>query len=329
MVYQLSDQERKSGRIDPDKLASLVRDIREVGYAVLQDIVSEETCALLAESVLEDADRVRALGVKTRHEENTAEGHLQLGLRRTAPYVREDFVANPFIEAVVVGVLGPQPWLGFYNGNVNCPGSGYQPLHFDRPYSWKTAEDAARDGQSWPPHTTTLSCSVALEEITEANGATEIYPGSQFETDVVNWPTSRVGDRTHLLEKWSPPARMAIPARSVCFRDPRMWHRGVPNPASRPRAMIALTYVQDLDPKIIEACKRDPSLKLMDDGELGDGRLVFEENVREVFERAPNPHGVNRNVRFVARPDRVNHFHDSHNLGGARIVQGEVAPQVA
>ncbi len=339
MPYQVSDSERKAGVLSSDKLAAIVRDIESLGYAVVEKLVSQETADLLSEAVLEDVARIRAVGQPTQHEQRTAEGHLQLGLRRFAPYVRMDLVANPLIECVVAGVLGRGAWLGFYNGNVNCPGSQYQPLHFDRPFAWKTPEDARRDGQPWPPPATTLSCSIALEEITEANGATEIYPGTQREAAVANWKTNRLGDHHELIEKWSPPARMTIPALSVCFRDPRMWHRGVPNSANKARVMIAATYhaerskhwrgvyIQDLAPEVVAQCEQDPTLRIMDDDStLGDGRLVFQSDVREIFEAAPNLHGVDRNVRFIEDPERVNHFLDAHLLGGARVVTGQLSP---
>ncbi len=339
MNHNLSDQERASGILPTEILQAIAHAVRTTGYAVVGNVVSEQTIALLTGSVLEDVERVRATGKPTRHEENTGEGHLQLGLRRYGPYVRADLVANPVIEAVVAAILGEGAWLGFYSGNVNCPGSTCQPLHFDRPYSWKTPEDAQRDGQSWPPPTTTLSCSIALEEITEANGATEIYPGSHLETEAVNWAQNRVEPYPDFIEKWSPPARMPIPQGGVCFRDPRMWHRGVPNLASKPRAMIAATYhagrckhwrgiyIQDLDAQTLEQCAADPGLRLMDDRTLGDGRLVFQSDVRGVFESAPSRFGINRNVRFIDGPERVNHFQDSHELGGARVVMGEVSPE--
>lgn len=342
MTYQISQQEREAGVIDGETLAAITRDIRSIGYAVLEDIVSHETCELLAQSVLEDVERVRATGRTTHHEKATGQGHLQLGLRRYSPYVRADFVANPFIEQVVAAVLGQGAWLGFYNGNVNCPESGYQPLHFDRPYSWKSPEDAAADGQTWPPPTTTLSCSIALEDITIMNGATEIYPGSHLETAVANWTGgNRLEGHPELVARRSP-ARMEIPARSVCFRDPRMWHRGVPNPSSKPRAMIATTYhaasckhwrgiyTRNIEPELLSAMKQTPHLRLMDSGELGDGRLVFDADVREVFESATSTFGVDRNVRFVEKPYRVNHFVDAHMLGGARVIRNaEPAPEDA
>ena len=337
-MYEISEQERQSGRISPDTLASIIRDIQREGYAVVKNVVPRETCSFLNESILEDVARVRASGCVTQHEVNTAHGHLQLGIRRYAPYVKQELVANAVVECVVAGVLGRDAWLGFYSGNINCPGSASQPLHFDRPFSWKTPDDASRDGESWPPPTTTLSCSVALQDITAANGATEIYPGTHSETEVAQWSSNRIGDRPDLIGKWAPSLRMEIPAGGVCFRDPRMWHRGVPNEANKARAMIAVTYhagrckhwrglyLRNLEPEIVKRCMEDPALRVMDDGRLADGRLFFQSDAREAFDSSPNLYGIYRNARFVEDPGRVNHFLDAHIVGGARVVRGDISP---
>jgi hypothetical protein len=322
------------------KVAAIKAEIETRGFAVVGGLISLETCELLMSSVLEDAERVRALEKPTPHEERTGRGHLQLGLRRFAPYVRPDLVANPLIEHVVAAVLGPAAWFGFYSGNVNLPGSVHQPLHYDRPFSWRTREKAERDGQSWPPPTTTLSCSVALSEIMGGNGATEIYPGTHLETAVTEWPLGeRVSNHPDLIERWGPPERMTIPAGGICFRDPRMWHRGVPNPSDQARPMIAITYhaerclqwrgrlIKNMTPADIQRCQQDPALRVLDNGELGDGRLVFEESARDAFNATNDLHTVNRNVRFVGKPLKVNHFLDAHLIGGARVVcDGVVSP---
>jgi hypothetical protein len=86
-------------------------------------------------------------------------------------------------------------------------------------------------------------------------------------------------------------------------------------------------YVAIRDAQTLEQCAADPCLRLMDDRTLGDGRLVFQSDVRGVFESAPSRFGINRNVRFIDPPEQVNHFHDSHELGGARVVQGEISPE--
>jgi hypothetical protein len=328
MHYAATPHDHETGTLPEEILGNLREAIFTDGYAVVSNLVSKKTRELLLPSILEDVSLVRSSGELTPHEKGTGQGHLQLGLRRYAPYVCPDLAANPLIESVVATVLGSGAWLGFYNGNVNCPGSGSQPLHFDRPYSWKTSEEAASDGQPWPPPTTTLSCSVALADITIEKGATEIYPGSQRETEVATWTTNRLKDRPDLLEAWGPPGRMEIPAGAVCFRDPRMWHRGVPNLTDLPRAMLGLTYhsalakhwrgrlVRDIPAAQKDQLREDPTLKLLDEGELGDGRLVFHSSARSAFE-SDSIHGVIRNVRFV--DEEVDHLVDAHSRGGARI----------
>lgn len=331
MVYSISDEEVAAGQVSAEKLAAIVADIRSSGYAVVSGLVSAASCELLAASIVEDAQHIKTQDELTPHEQRTGRGHLQLGLRRCVPYVRADLLTNPLVESVVAAILGQGAWLGFYNGNVNLPGSVHQPLHYDRPFSWKTPEEAQQDGESWPPRATTLSCSVALDEITEAKGATEIYPGTHTETAVAAWPLGeRPENHPELVKRWGPPARMEIPAGGVCFRDPRMWHRGMPNQSSNIRPMIALTYhaaiarhwrgwlVRNLPSADIARCEENPELRVMDDGSLGDGRLVFEESAREIFAENPSRHGINRNVRFVAA---VDHTVDAHMLGGAKVLR--------
>jgi ectoine hydroxylase-related dioxygenase (phytanoyl-CoA dioxygenase family) len=331
MTYELTEQEASAGMINRDKLEQIADDIRTRGYAVVAGLVSKQSRQLLMDSVLEDVKTIRGSGEMTDHEKRTGQGHLQLGLRRCAPFVRSDLVTNPAVEAIVAEMLGKGAWLGFYNGNVNLPGSTHQPLHFDRPFTWKTEAQAREDGEDWPPRATTLSCSVALQEITVENGATEIYPGTHQETAVANWPLGeRPESHLELVERWAPPSRMTIPAGGICFRDPRMWHRGMPNPSDRVRPMVGLTYhagmcrhwrgllVRDMTPEDVARCQQDSTLRVMDDGSLGDGRLVFEESARQVFEAHPSQHGIERYVRFVSE---VDHKFDAHLLGGARIIR--------
>ena len=84
-MYAITDEERVAGRLDDDKVASIVQDISTQGYAVVADLVSEKSRRLLMTSVLEDAQAIRAKSDLTPHEKHTGIGHLQLGLRRRRP----------------------------------------------------------------------------------------------------------------------------------------------------------------------------------------------------------------------------------------------------
>ena len=99
----------------------------------------------------------------------------------------------------------------------------------------------------------------------------------------------------------------------MCIRDRAKHWRGLLAP--------------ELSDEDLQRCADDPSLRVMDDGTLGDGRLVFDESARAAFEAADNIHGVSRNARFLEPPRRANHFLDSHDLGGARVTDdGRVTP---
>ena len=96
--------------------------------------------------------------------------------------------------------------------------------------------------------------------------------------------------------------------------------------------MIALTYhsvlarhwrgvlLHDMNAEDVTRCKKDLTLRVMDDGELGDGRLVFDANTEEVFQSHPSQWGINRNVRFAHKSQRVDHTRDAHMVGGARVI---------
>ena len=105
MTYHVTDEERSAETIPADKLADITADIASTGYAVVSGLIPSGTCEMLMASILEDAERVRALGKPTQHEERTGRGHLQLGLRRYTPYVPSGLVANAIIESIVAGRL--------------------------------------------------------------------------------------------------------------------------------------------------------------------------------------------------------------------------------
>ena len=46
-MYTITDQERTSGHLTEDKLANILSDISEQGYAVVSDLVSSESRQLL------------------------------------------------------------------------------------------------------------------------------------------------------------------------------------------------------------------------------------------------------------------------------------------
>jgi hypothetical protein len=173
-------------------------------------------------------------------------GHLQLGLPRTGEWMEPELVRNSFVEQVAVVLLG-RCALSFCSGNTNVPGSSTQPMHADADWPAKSEAEAAANGLQWPPTPTSLIVNYGVDDITAANGSTQIWPRSH--TDVRAPGNTRGGT---LEDSWPnavanpvlPPIPNDIPFGAVSFRDPRLWHRGVPNTSQFPRHMIALVYKQ-------------------------------------------------------------------------------------
>ena len=100
-----------------------------------------------------------------------------------------------------------------------------------------------------------------MRDITEENGATEIWSGSsvdtrwatgdqsslavQTDTEQVEHSTGAAGRFAHVVEarrKTDPPTRLLMPKGAIALRDPRMWHNGANNGSDLPRHMLALIY---------------------------------------------------------------------------------------
>ena len=125
-------------------------------------------------------------------------------------------------------------------------------MHADGDWPAKSEDEAAANGLDWPPGPTSLIINYGVGDISAANGATQIWPRSH--TDVRATDNTRDG---RLEDSWPeiiadpvlPPIPNDIPFGAVGFRDPRLWHRGVPNTGLFPRHMIALVYRQLSSPE--------------------------------------------------------------------------------
>lgn len=175
-------------------------------------------------------------------------GHLQLGLPRMGQWMEPSLVRNPFVEQVAAALLGRCAF-SFCSGNTNTPGSGTQPMHADGDWPAKTESAALAKGLEWPPAPIGLIVNFGVGDIDSSNGATQIWPRSHSD---VRAPGSTRGGT--LEESWpdviadrnttDPPIANSIPFGGVGFRDPRLWHRGIPHTGELPRHMIAFVYKQ-------------------------------------------------------------------------------------
>lgn len=266
MEITVTPQELTTETLTDDHLAQAVQAIREDGYVILANVINHDHLDMVRERM--DADSKVLVDAQKWGGAGQVQGHLQQGPPPFAPYIFRDIVANPFAIQVSTAVLGEGAYNRFYNGNANTPGSGTQPLHADTPHLWPNLTVAH------PAHA--LVVNVTLMDVTEENGATEMWPG----THLMPMNSGRVSEEMEAQRRAVvPPVRAVSRKGSILLRDMRMWHRGVPNHANVVRHMIAMVH----------------NIRWMQ----RPAPLLFNTGCEEAFPTYP---GFDHNVQFTDQP---------------------------
>lgn len=229
MEITVTPEERSLGRLSPEHLARAVSALLEHGFVILANAVDPAHLDLLRERM--EADSQTLIAAERWGGAGRIAGHLQQGAPPFAPYVFGDVVANPFAIEVTSEVLGAGVYNSFYNGNANSPGSGVQPLHRDGDHLWPGLPLAH------PPHR--LVINIALVDVGEENGSTELWPGSHVDT-VAGKTISPEQEEARRAQV--PPLRANTRKGDLLLRDIRLWHRGMPNRSQRVRHMLAMIH---------------------------------------------------------------------------------------
>ncbi|MGE3142507.1 MAG: phytanoyl-CoA dioxygenase family protein [Hyphomonadaceae bacterium] len=134
----------------------------------------------------------------------------------------------PPVLAVAEGLLGPEFLLQVSATLTISPGEPAQPLHTDDMYTHLP--------RPHPP----LICNTiwALEDFTEANGATRLVPKSHLwpETPSKTFAEAIANPRQHES------IAAEMPSGSIIFFDGALWHGAGANVSGGPRVAIAVSY---------------------------------------------------------------------------------------
>lgn len=229
MRIQVTAAERKSGALSASHKAEAIAAVEEDGFVILGGVVDVDVLDALKPKLDEDTAELLRRGEWGGA--GRVPGHLQQSMPRSANHIYRDIVVNPFIIDVTSVIIGKGVHNHFYNGNTNMPGSKQQPLHRDM-------------GHLWPGYvhpTTSIVINVCPVDVTEENGATEIWPGTHR---VVDDPDVS-GIPEHVEEarrEEHPPARAITTKGDAVLRDIRLWHRGMPNNGIEGRHMIGMVH---------------------------------------------------------------------------------------
>ncbi|KAJ5747664.1 uncharacterized protein N7511_009360 [Penicillium nucicola] len=228
-LIELTKDELATRQIGSHNLQSCLEALHHDGIVVLKNAVDpshldklNEKMVAEAKSIYERTETYRNFGKKT--------GNIQQEPVRSADYVFEDIIANPFATSVIESMIGPCPTMRFYSANTAFKATERQPVHIDVDFDM--------------PHMPFAYCvNVNLVDTSPENGATEVWLGSHTDTDryMLDQTTEYKQIRSDLLEerrRISPGIQPGLPKGSLMIRDFRLWHAGMPNRTDDPRVML-------------------------------------------------------------------------------------------
>lgn len=219
----LTQEELNNNILHPDTIQLAVDQITINGYFVFESVIQPDLIQTLY-------DEYMILFEQLLQDPGTTFGVNHYGMRLPfrPPFSDERVIANPLVLPILEALLGE----GFVNHNLlsnTCmPGSGFQDTHSDVPDLYPELSNIGL-----PPYMIVLN--ILLVDVTQENGATEIWPGGTHYTPL---PNNRIATLKQNMES----KRAEMPAGSIMMRDARMWHNGTPNHSDKPRPMLAMTY---------------------------------------------------------------------------------------
>lgn len=231
---RLSDEELKSGKTKPDTIQELLKYYHRDGFVVLENAIDGGLVDRLYNRMVDD----NAEFLKKNHmrwNQGAATKNVSQSPPLTPEYLLRDFYANPHMIRVVENILGPRPELRFISSNVAVPGgTGRQAVHSDVNHAWPTIPFG-------------MVMNIYLQDSGPKNGVTEVWCGThdayaqkeQQATPEVGWIKKEYLQKR---AKVKPPVQPMIKKGSLCFRDLRLWHAGMPNRSDHYRIMLAIDY---------------------------------------------------------------------------------------
>lgn len=238
-------ERRRSG----DDLRRAVREFKESGYVVLENLLSLELVeALRAEYTSALEAKVRRFALKRvayydeREQRNDGvlndfkpEGgnhdlnRWNMHLPSRMPFFDARVVANPKVLAILDQVFEGDYVCYLTASDTPYPGAGYQSLH----------QDFSRFS---------VALNIPLVDFSDDNAPIEVWPGTHRPD--VGGPASNHSTAPYFIDteqmreiKASVPSkRLLLKAGSVLVRDHRLVHRGTANRSLHPRPMLSVYY---------------------------------------------------------------------------------------
>ncbi len=209
----------------PVAVDSLVHDLAERGYCLIEDVIPANALEATRESVRAD------ILANTRTPPPAA-GVSNI-FRFNQSLLR--YLSEPRVQAVVHAALGGDFRVSFATGYVTGSGRDRDIWHADWPYNQRNATHIDPPFPDVVLHLTTFWL---LTDFRADNGATYIVPGSHKRPDHPR-PGNDLGD-------WMAPqpgeSRLLGKAGSVAICDSRIWHAVAPNTSDEDRVAVVVRF---------------------------------------------------------------------------------------
>jgi hypothetical protein len=232
-LFTLTNAEKKSGALSPERVNEAVRLFQDIGILGIANVYDPAFLTPVREAYdaqLEDYLAARG-GLNALDGKTFGKNHIGFFPRLEGVIADHNLAAHPIAIQIMEKLLGTDFFCSFYHTNTACPGSGIQPIHRDSPHLFGDSLPVAHP-------TTSIVVNVPLCDFTEENGSTEYWPASHLVVDSTANGSPDLETRAARL----PSIRLNFPLGSLCLRDLRAWHRGMPNNADYARTMFAIVY---------------------------------------------------------------------------------------
>jgi len=230
-TFTLTESEIASAQLASDRLHEMCRVLRDTGFVVIENAIDPQLVMqvkaehdIALDSYLASRGGLAGLADKT-----FGTNHVGFFPPILGAIAAEDVVANPFAVQIMSAAMGDIR-SSFIHTNTACPGSGYLPIHRDTPMLFGI--------HNAPTPIIHAVVNIPLIPFTLENGATEVWPGTHWIVDDCEGDGAKLEERARFF----PSQRTVLPIGALVVRDLRMWHRGVPNPGTELRKMMAIVH---------------------------------------------------------------------------------------
>jgi ectoine hydroxylase-related dioxygenase (phytanoyl-CoA dioxygenase family) len=207
--------------VDDAQMEVFLRELDEVGYSVVPDVLAPDEVTELREAIDRAAAEDDAAGTAQRYGPTNSNQRVWALLNRGEPFVR--LAMHPLALEMVRARLGPDILLSGLSANVTAPGGDREigRLHTDQGYLL----------EPWP-YLLAMNVSWFVDDFTTENGATLVVPGTHTS---LTTPSSELAP--------SAPAQLTGPAGSMAVWDGRLHHAtGLNRTKDQKRRGILATY---------------------------------------------------------------------------------------